>query len=148
MIKINRLTRDDIENILPDIRTDDVVECELVAGKSIDDILIGAEHTTESYAASIHRRVIALFGVNIHSGQTLAWMVGTDELMAMRHHRAVVRMTKAYVRYFIRKYGVLTNVVCTQNRKAVRFLQMLGARFGEVEYDINDRKFKQFWLGG
>jgi len=148
MIKINRLTDDDIKNILPNIRPDDVAECELMAGKSIDDILIGAEHTTESYAASIHRRVIALFGINIHQGQTLAWMVGTDDLMASRYRKSVVSITKTYVRYFIGKYGILTNFVCTQNKKAVRFLQHMGARFDDIEHNINSKKFKQFWLGG
>lgn len=147
MIKINRLTRGDVLNILPNIRSADISECELTSGRSIDEILEHADSTTESYAASINRRVIALFGVNIYQGRALAWMIGTDELTAKKHWMSVVRISKRYIQYFIHKYGILTNYVCMQNKKAVRFLQCMNARFGDVEYNIKENKFKQFWLG-
>jgi len=148
MIKINRLTKEDIEAILPNIHHDDVTECELMAGRSIDEIIRDVEYTTESYAASINRRVIALFGVNIHSGQTLAWMVTTDELTAKKNWRPVASLARKYIKYFVRKYGTLTNFVWTQNHRVLRWLRFHGARLSDDIININGKNFKQFWLGG
>lgn len=137
----------DVQAILPVIRRSDVMECECVAGRSIESILNEVDKTTEAYAGLISHRVCALFGVNVVDDVPLIWMVAADEFQNGASTREIVRIADDYIRASVKKYGVLTNWVCIRNKMAVRFLRFLGARLEKNETMIGGQLFRRFFIG-
>lgn len=147
LIKIRKLTHDDVMAILPNIRKSDRAECECIAGRSIEAILARASKTTEAYAGLANGQVIALFGVNVEEGTPLVWMVAADDFERPDYRQEIIRLAQRWIELFIQKYQRLTNHVHLKNRKAVKFLRFLGARFGEA-ITVNNETVAPFWFGG
>lgn len=146
-IEIKQLAEEHIQQILPDIRQQDIFECEKITGLPMREIFVHACNTTEAYSGWVDGKIYALFGVNCLDGRALLWMVATDDFSKVACNKQVLRLANQYVRMFIERYGKLSNAVYSQNKKAVRFLSYLGAQF-DNSFIINDALFQWFFLEG
>lgn len=101
---------------------------------------------TESWAAMLNERPIAIFGVgpiNILNGIGSPWMLGADELVS--HSFYVVRMSRPYVERMHRTYPVLFNLVDERNTVSQRWLRWMGFRlYDPIPYGPFGVKFKPF----
>lgn len=70
-------------------------------------------------------RCVALFGVNVHQGAGIPWML-TSTAMAQAERASVARSAMCVVAGMRRDFGHLVNWVHAENRRAVRFIEWLG----------------------
>jgi hypothetical protein len=91
---------------------------------------------------------IAMFGVvpqNINPKIGVVWLLGSDDML--KHKKQVIKVGRIFVESLLREFVTLMNYVSSDNKKAIKFLKMLGAEFWDPRpYGIEKKMFSLFMI--
>lgn len=123
----------DAEEIGYNLRNKDLLEV-LADGCRSGIHAVEASFTNSSEAVTIQMdgRPIAMFGLvpdSLLGNSARVWFLGTDELARMK--KTFVKMSRKYIRDFLRKYPVLWNLVDQRYAQSILWLKSCGAEFSE-----------------
>ena len=151
MIEYIKLTRHNISEInylVENLRQADYEEI-LAAGHS--NIYLNIYMSVDNsicYAAKADETLRCIFGVTkpMPDGARVVWLLGTDTLD--KHTRIFFFLFKFIADNWIKKYGTLFNHVHGKNKKSLRWLRYLGAKFYAPITASTGEEFILFTLGG
>lgn len=143
-ISIRDSIPDDIHSLSSFLREPDRLEV-LASGSTPFEAL------TESYKASTIRlsllfndKVIAMFGIAPKAllGETaVIWLLTAPEVEQIKF--TFVKLSKRYVKLFLEQYPILENWVDSRYTQAIKWLELLGAKF-DWEQNVNGVPFYHF----
>lgn len=120
--------------LAPRLRSADRREIEIASGMDPESVLHRAlEESEEAYAVIHQDRHAALFGVRSdpmrpHMG--IVWLLAAPEVS--RCAKALLKAMPSYLSEWLERYAGLHNYVLLENDLHVRWLALLGFRFGTV----------------
>lgn len=117
----------DAEHIATHMRAADVAELRALGESPLRSLQRGQWLSTRTMVAEVDGTPAAMFGVvpvSLLGGEGCPWMLGTDAVPL--HRRAVMRISRSYIRNMLQEYPILANHVHACNRTAVHWLARIG----------------------
>jgi hypothetical protein len=143
-ISIRESVPDDIHSLSSSLREPDRLEV-LASGSTPFEAL------TESYKASTIRlsaflngKIIAMFGIapkTILGETAVVWLLTAPEVEQIKF--TFVKLSKRHVKLFLEQYPILENWVDSRYTQAIKWLELLGAKF-DLEQNVNGIPFYHF----
>lgn len=134
-----------IREIARRMRDADRLEVSAASGKSpFDALAFSLRRSAYAWTALVNGRPEVMFGVadlNLIEGSGAVWLLGTDAVE--KYSRIFLRMSRDFRRQLLARYIVLRNFVHADNRVSIRWLEWMGAKFGEP-IDWNGHAFRMF----
>lgn len=134
MIEIRPSTKSDITPIASDMREIDQIECMTWSGLTPRQSLLSSMiFSDECYTIDINGIPSAIFGWGADSGiddNACVWFLATNRVN--KYTREFLTYPKPYFERMFEKYSEVYNYVCTDNKKALRFLKYHGFTFGDM----------------
>lgn len=150
---IRRATEADVDVILADIRPADVAEMAALGTTPERAMREGLARSDWTAVGLLDDVPVCMFGVapvNVMLGRGAPWMLASTALDRMPFEilrREFLPACDRAVDVMRSQYRFLFNVVDQRNRKAVRWLRMLGFNFGKHPLDIGGQTFLVFGMG-
>lgn len=136
---------EDVYELAQNLREDDINELKALKLKPIQSLLRGYIFSDECFSAEFRGKVIGMFG---YSGFSMpcdtasVWFLGSNEMS--EHPTAFVRDGKKYIKKFLNKYPVLTNMVDIRNTSHIIWLKHMGMVFSGSVF-VNGYEFVKFY---
>lgn len=149
MIRVRRMTQDDIAPIAASARQADRDEIEEGCGQSIaGGLALGLRSSVEALVIAWGDTPLAALGDVSYSpgaGIGIPWLISTTAIE--QHPRAFLRACKPLVARMLERHGHLTNYVDARNHAAIRWLEWLGFSMSSAHpYGPNQLLFRQFQM--
>lgn len=135
MINYRQATKADVDELVPNLRSNDVEELLLSCGPKYSEALLTSVDVCEGRAeAAIDPagNVIAILGCSKFKGKEgtgIPFMVCSDEVNKYPKH--VIRDAKERTRKWNAKYPMLINMVYAGNTKTIKWLEHIGYTIGK-----------------
>lgn len=151
ILTIRPARQEDAEFISRNLRADDAREVETASGLPAEVVVpLSLAHSREAYVIHLQSREggiekdpCALFGVSDDKrmeGLGVMWLVGTSAMR--RGALSIIREAPHWLDHFNRLYpNGLHNIVDSRNDLHVRWLQLTGFVFGDVQPILQDVPF-------
>lgn len=143
---IRRATEADAVELAPRMREDDAREVMASSGRApLDALHESLRVSLWSWSLVIEGRVVAIWGVaSGDSGEVgYPWLLTSD--LVERHKREFLELSPVVVRVLLRTFPVLVNYVDARYRRAIRWLERLGAHLDEpVPFGLAGLPFRRF----
>jgi len=139
MIKATKA--EDIQELTPRLRQDDINEIEALGFNSLISLMDGYLISDECYSVFVDNHIIGMFGINITSHSI--WFLGSDGCNDAK--REWVKAGRYYINHFLELSPVLFNTVSTQNKLHIKWLKRMGAKFS-APYLFNNHYFQDFYI--
>lgn len=126
-VALRALLPGDLEHVAAHMRAADVAEVQALGHSPIQALQTSARISSDTVVAVVDGMPAAVFGVtpvSLLGGEGCPWMLGTDAVPLRR--RAVMRISRAYIRSMLQVYPVLSNHVHARNTTAVQWLAHIG----------------------
>lgn len=136
---------EDIEELAPNLRQDDIREVVYCGYTPFQALLRGFIFSDTCYSVKFHYKTIGMFGVSDYTmpkGYGSIWFLGADE--CINHPVSFVKQGIKYTTQFLRKYDILLNAVHSQNTSHINWLKAIGFTITSPVM-INNHKFYQFY---
>lgn len=141
---------DHIDELIRNVRDMDRREMWALARlKPEDAIPASVERSASASRAVVNDDgdLLCIFGIcptAILGNAGAPWMIGTDLLQEYR--RDLVVRSRAFVRYSLRSFDKLSNVVWAENTVSIRYLKAIGFTVGEEKTSrITGARYHEFW---
>lgn len=153
-VRLYPVSDDDIALLAKALRPADRKELERDTGHSDHASTIAecVRRSTECYSVVDHTgRLVSIFGCAplgaLVSAAGAPWCLGTEELD--KQSRALMRISRSYIRKWLGIYPALVNVVDAENTLSIKFLGALGFNFDEPQpHGPHKALFRRFWQEG
>lgn len=145
---VREATLSDIDEILPNLRKEDIAELKAASGQTPGPLLTEALNTSQGlcWVITVDESVVAMCGLteSPFKGVGIPWAVATPEIE--KHSIGMLRASKALLRIFHSHYPKLVNFVDARNKTHIRWLQWLGFEFIRLheEYGVARIPFWEF----
>lgn len=119
-------------------------ECAIMGHTPKEALRLSLRASTYAWTAKVDGRPEAMFGVSTVSlltGEGSPWLLLTTD--AMRHARALLVEGRSYSDLIQSAFPVLANNLHAENSTAIRWLERLGYRVGEV-FDMGGHPMRPF----
>lgn len=136
---------DDVLELAPNLRLDDINELEALGLTPLQSLLRGFIFSSECYSVKWQSKTIGLFGVANHEmpkGFGSVWFLGSDE--CTNHPITFVKEGIRYTNKWLQKYDIIINAVDVRNKSHVEWIQRIGMSVSNPII-INGYKFLQFY---
>lgn len=134
-----------VNRIANRMREIDAQEC-IAMGRSPKQALRSClAQSLHSWTATVDNRPEAMFGVIVRSalgGEAIPWFLGTDEVY--RHGRELLMWGPGIISRMVDSSMTLSNLVSSDNTKAIRLLKRWGFDVGAEEMEIGGVMFRKF----
>lgn len=122
---IRPATIEDAFALAPRLRAADRAELEAQGYLDLDVILAESiAMSDEPLAFEVKGAVHAVFGCAPGPGHGIPWLLGSDQLF--HYPKALLCLPLDYVPGWLKKYGVLANLVHQENTRSIRWLKRIG----------------------
>lgn len=130
--------------LAPHLRNADRVELEHGSGETPTGALTrGLAVSSESFTVLAPEGPICIFGICPVEGGAGVWLLGSDGIKT--HYREFARRSRGIWEALARRYGTLYNLIHPENKLHLRWLQWLGAEFGDpCPHPISGEPFVPF----
>lgn len=146
-VTYRKATVDDAVALFPRLRVDDLREVTLSSGNNVEASLVKAVEVSEvCLCAEDEEGIICLWGIARHdSSRGSIWMLAADSVY--KYTKELIGI-KPWVHSMLPHYGTLYNYVHADNKRSIRWLKMLGFKFGELipDYGVGKAPFYPFYL--
>lgn len=113
------------------------------AQRAIETSLSLSTHMVAAVAGGRCAAILGATPLSLLDGRGSPWMLGTD--LVVKHRRALMADSPAYIRAMLRAYPHLVNWVHADNAVAVRWLRHAGFTLHEPEpYGVRGELFHRF----
>lgn len=136
-------TIDDAFALAPRLRAADIAEVRAAGHEHMDVVLAESiAASAEAWAYEVNGTVHAIMGlVEVTGG--VPWLLGSNELF--KQGRDLLTLPQPFLERWLAKYGVLANMVHTDNHRSIRWLKHLGFTIGEA-FQLNGHSFHPFYM--
>lgn len=144
-VNIIKSVLDDVFDLEPNLRLDDINELKALGSNPERSLLIGFIYSDECYTVKLNNKIIGMFGVSSYKmpkGFASIWFLGSDDLLKIP--LTFVREGKNYINKFMEKYDIIVNAVDARNVSHINWIERCGMNFSSSIF-INDIEFKQFY---
>ena len=138
---IHYATPMDVAYLSTRLRKEDAQE--VPTGYSTYDAIFEGYKSGQSFTIYKDRRPIGIFGATPMHDYSYIWLVGTNEMRSVR--RELVKKGKYIANKLIGKYDFGANYIWIKNFASIRWLQHMGAEFGDPVI-LDNKKFLPFKL--
>lgn len=147
MVEYLQPTRQHVEELAAHLRDADRVELRACgfadARRAIEVSLSCSTHMAAAVAEGRCAAIVGVTPLSMLEGRGSPWMLGTD--LVVKHRRALMADTPAYIHAMLRAYPHLVNYVHADNAVAVRWLRRAGFALHTPEpYGMNGALFHRF----
>ena len=152
MIEFVKVTSKDvaiIDALVRNLRMDDEREIFASGNFCVYNRVMFSVLTSRCYAAMVNEQVLCVFGVCtqvFENNYRVVWLLGTDVVDGNKKEFCV--KSKAIVDGWVKEYGRLANFVWVKNKKSIRWLKFLGAKFDAPIKAETGEEFVFFTIGG
>lgn len=145
MIEIVEPTEERLAYLAEHMREWDKFECEAAGVTPLKAVIDGCK-CTKAAILSWDGTPLAVYGHRaITDKGGLCWELGTDGID--RHKKECFEAGNKIIAEMLDEHEWLTNVVCMENKKSVRWLTRLGAVFlPETRIELLGKPFERFYL--
>lgn len=128
------------------LRSIDKVECMALGYKPREALMLCFEHDRVTLTVTDKdKKPLAMFGIGEDEEMPYIWLLGTEDFPKVAR-RDIVEHSKTWIRELLKiTGGAAGNIVHCYNRKAVRWLEWVGASFTQ-KLSIKGEPFYQFIL--
>lgn len=136
---------DDVYEIKPHLRVEDVREIEILGHTAEQALLNGFIFSNECFTVRIDGEVAGMFGYSDYEqpkNVAIIWFLGTDKTKTTPREWLV--LGRKYINMFLEKYNVIGNLIDLRQTKHIKWLEALGFKFG-ASYDVKGFKFREFY---
>lgn len=124
---IREATIEDAFALAPRLRAADRAELEAQGHLDMDVVLAESiAVSTPPLAFEVAGEVHALFGCAPGPGYGIPWLLGSEALFSVSNQKALLALPFEHVPQWLDQYGVLLNMVHTENDKSIRWLKRIG----------------------
>tara|TARA_Y100001937_G_scaffold1078_1_gene1283 strand:- start:2901 stop:3350 length:450 start_codon:yes stop_codon:yes gene_type:complete len=143
-VSLRRSILPDITQLHPHLRNQDLNELKALGIKPRTSLMYGYLHG-ECFTAMCEDTVLCMYGVIPKETGGCIWMLSRKGIE--KFALPISRLAKAEIERMSKKYSMLHNIVDERNKIVLRWLKMLGFKFGS-SYIIgpNKHSFKEFYL--
>lgn len=141
---------DHIEELIRNVRDMDRREMWALARLTPEDAIPASVERSASATRAVvddEGDLLCITGVcpmSILGNTGAPWLIGTNLLR--EHRRELIVRSRAFVRYSLRTYDELRNVVWAENKVSIRYLQALGFTIGEAKVSrMTGERYHEFW---
>lgn len=138
---------EDIADLAPRLRKEDVAEVYAVNGCSPEQALLDGLQTSDECLTIEHEeKIIGMFGVApLRPGVGAIWLLASDELPSIRW--GFLKQTRPWVAHFLTKFPLLTNLVDARNTQHIKWIKWAGFTFTNRHEDFGPDKvpFLEFY---
>jgi hypothetical protein len=146
ILTVRPATEADARFIGKHLRINDAREVMTVTGQSGEPAVLTALHMSrECYSIRlskdgvINENPCVIFGL---TDSNTVWMMTTP--MIIRAPLSILRECRLWLDHWVRRDGVVQNVVDLRNHLHVRWIQLLGCTMGDI-YDVKGLPFQHFY---
>lgn len=151
MVKRHKLTikitkADDIQYLCNQLRQADVNELTACCSDPLTSLSEGYIFSDECYTAYVDNEPAGMFGVAsniLPENMASIWFLGTDKMSLVP--KEWIRTGRYYINHFLLNNPVLTNMVSTENKLHIKWLEKMGAIFS-APIEFNNHQFLQFYI--
>lgn len=134
---------EDVAELSTQLRQDDINELKALGYEPLEGLLKSFIGSTVCKSVFIDGVLSAMFGIQkISKGWGVIWMLGSDRLFLVP--MSMIKVSKRVINNFLGEYDVIFNLIDTRNTSHVKWLKILGFKFG-LSQIINNVEFKQFY---
>jgi hypothetical protein len=132
MLLIREATEADCLEMAPQMRLEDVLECEGTDVDPLKALQFGVRHG-EAWTVRDAEGIVCIYGLvrgGVASGSAIVWLLGTERFK--RHAKSSIRIARRQLATWHRRYPILGNRVPMESYSR-RWLARLGFRFGPMD---------------
>lgn len=136
---------DDVFELEPNLRLDDIKEVEALGSCPMKSLLRGFIYSDKCYTVKLNNKVIGMFGVGsfeMPKGFASIWFLGSDDLFTIPV--TFIREGRNYINQFMQKYDIIVNAVDSRNTSHIKWIEKCGMKFSSPII-INGFEFIQFY---
>ena len=144
-VKIIESVLDDVYELAPHLRQDDINEVQALGFKPEQSLLQGFIYSDTCYSAKYQGKTIGMFGAtnyNLPDKWGSVWFLGSDE--TMKFPVAFIKEGKKLLKQAFQKYDIMVNAVDSRNTSHIRYIEHIGLIISNPIM-INEYKFLQFY---
>lgn len=144
-VKIVESVVNDVYDLAPRLRQDDINEIQALGYKPEQSLLQGLIYSDICYSAIYKGKVIGMFGTtnyNLPDKWGSIWFLGSDETTEVPI--AFVKEGKKLLKKAFQKYDILINAVDSRNTSHIKYIEHIGLTISNPII-INGYKFLQFY---
>ena len=144
-LKIVETLLDDVYELAPKLRQDDINELQALGLTPSQSLLRGFVMSEECYSIKKQNKIVAMFGVsssNMPKGWGSIWFLGSDEMT--KHPIFFVKEGRKWINKFLQKYDIIINAVDSRNISHINWITRVGLSLSNPII-INGYKFLQFY---
>lgn len=144
-VKIVSSVLEDVFELAPNLRQDDINEIQAIGSKPEKSLLKGFIFSEECYSVRLNDKLIGMFGVSsfeMPRGFSSIWFLGANELDTIPV--TFVKKGIEYINKWLQKYDILVNAVDSRNIKHINWIKKVGMTISNP-ININGYQFLQFY---
>lgn len=141
--KVVLATIEHAEELAPNLRKYDLLECVAMGTSAVDALKFGVEHGDVTLSVlNSDGSCIAMLGTgSADNGKAYIWLLGSEEIESRSFEFA--KDSKRLAQLLVQPYGVAYNYVYAEYHDSVRWLQWIGANFHDKVL-VKDLPFYEF----
>lgn len=144
-VKIVESVLDDVYELAPRLRQDDINEVKALGFKPEQSLLQGFIYSDICYSVKHNNKTIGMFGTtnyNLPNKWGSIWFLGSDE--TINFPVTFIREGKKFLKQAFQKYDILVNAVDSRNTSHIKYIEHIGLIISNPIM-INGYKFLQFY---
>ena len=144
-VKIVESVLDDVYELAPRLRQDDINEVKALGFKPEQSLLQGFIYSDICYSVKHNNKTIGMFettNYNLPNKWGSIWFLGSDE--TVNFPVTFIREGKKFLKQAFQKYDILVNAVDSRNTSHIKYIEHIGLIISNPIM-INGYKFLQFY---
>lgn len=144
-VKIVESVLNDVYELAPYLRQDDINEIKALGYKPEQSLLRGFIYSDVCYSVKYKNKVIGMFGTanyNLPDKWGSIWFLGSDE--TINFPITFIKEGKKLLEQAFQKYDIIINAVDSRNTSHIRYIERIGLTISNPII-INGYKFLQFY---
>jgi hypothetical protein len=136
---------DDVFDLEPNLRLDDINELEAQGSSPMKSLLRGFVYSDKCFTVKLNNKIIGMFGVcsfGQPKGFASIWFLGSDDLLTIP--RIFITEGRNYINKFMQDYDIIVNAVDSRNVSHIKWIEKCGMILSSPIF-INGIEFKQFY---
>lgn len=135
--------------IAENMRRDDAIEVMASHNHTPAEAMsISVSKSAVAYTVKYRGKIVCMFGANptsMFGKRATIWLLGTDDMRSCGY--LIARHGRVFVDRLLELWPYLDNYVYCKNLLSIRWLKIMGAKFGDFSFGINNNdKFQYFYF--